>query len=232
MTDDCVVPGLYDNIPLPEKTGKLYFPTNKAGNIARDNGASWDYYGMLHKLVPPVAGDFAWVNQGGASYDATYGPLQFQSIAGAGNNLRILKKAAPATPYSITIFYTAMHWNGVQSRVGFVWRQSSDGKLVTVATKGLTNSYENSKWTDPTTFSANYQSFSLAQFSSPDIMWLRMSDDGVNRTVEYGPDGINWREYHTVGRTDFLTADEVGIVVNANHASIACSMLLLSWEEE
>jgi hypothetical protein len=42
-------------------------------------------------------------------------------------------------------------------------------------------------------------------------------------------DGQHFMAIHTVGRTDFLTADEVGIVVNSQNATFAAAGTLLSW---
>jgi hypothetical protein len=48
--------------------------------------------------------------------------------------------------------------------------------------------------------------------------------------VLFSPDGQSWVLIHSVGRTDFLTADEVGFYVRADFASgQACMMNLLGW---
>jgi hypothetical protein len=44
-------------------------------------------------------------------------------------------------------------------------------------------------------------------------------------------DGQNFKVIHTVGRTDFLTADQVGFFVNDQSNTIAAGMTLLSWKQ-
>ena len=113
-----------------------------------------------------------------------------------------------------------------------IWRQSSDGKLVTFG-----QYYSNSlwlhlyKWTNPTTASALY--FGLGSFGSGPQWptWLRLEDDGVNRKAYVSNDGTNWLLVHTVGRTDFLTADEVGFAVQSGGAGYPAGIKILSWVE-
>jgi hypothetical protein len=59
--------------PAAGLEGRLFFPT--AGRtIDRDNGTLWTPYGPTYTLKEPIDGDFAWINQGGASVDmSVYG---------------------------------------------------------------------------------------------------------------------------------------------------------------
>ena len=187
--------------------------------------------------APPVFSNWTWVNQGGASAaDSTaiyVGASQVDGIkieapTSAGDNLRILKKAAPSAPYTITMAFLANFQNANYYAVGFCWRQSSDGKLI-VASVGRSTTFKFSvdKWTSPTVYSANYAACDLSFLLIP--IWLKLQDDNTNRIVSYSTDGVTWIQIHSVGRTDFLTADEVGFYANVNNASFGASGALVHW---
>jgi len=61
-------------------------------------------------------------------------------------------------------------------------------------------------------------------------LWFRITDDGTNRICHVSGDGQHFITIHSVGRTDFLTADEVffGVVGTTNFAN---RTLLLSWKQ-
>lgn len=217
------------------KAGRLFLPTNSA-YVERDTGAAWGSWGPIFPLTPPVDADFAWINQGGASVVTTNGFIHLAAPATSGNSMRIRKKAAPATPYTITARLHAL--GSINQIYGLCFRQSSDGKLHSFAILGSTSSGIGSqglfstKFTDPTTFSANYSTQVTGLMSMFGMPWfLRIADDGSNRICSVSTDGINFFVFHTVGRTDFLTADEVGFFSDSVSASVASGVSLLSWKQ-
>jgi hypothetical protein len=60
--------------------------------------------------------------------------------------------------------------------------------------------------------------------------FFRISDNGTDRKVFVSTDGVTFIEWTTVGRTDFLTADQVGFYVCAD-TSYAVTAVLQSWKE-
>jgi hypothetical protein len=157
--------------------------------------------------------------------------LSLLAPAGSGNNARILKKSAPSTPYTITVVLTAGNHAVNYNFGGVCFRQSSDGKLVLW---GVMNSTLISyKYSDPSTYNSTY---TLSPATSPAGMAnrpivLRIEDDGTNRKLYWSPDGITFLQMHSVGRTDYLTADEVGIVADSNNSTHPCVVTLYSWEQ-
>jgi len=205
--------------------GRLFLPSN-GFVLQRDTGAAWAPWGPLFPLTkPPALATFTWINQGGASASEVNGGIH---LAGAGGgNLQILKKAAPGTPYSIVAAVLPLCIPADASGAGLCWRQSADGKLVIagVARTSGTNynpAFVVQKWTNPDTWSATYVALTLYNFPP----FMKITDDGVNRICYFGVDGINWYQAHSVGRADFLTADEVGFYVLQNG-----KMTLISWQE-
>lgn len=196
------------------KAGRLFLPNN-GFVLERDTGSAWAPWGPIFPLTAPVDGDFAWINQGSATVSTTNGGIYLYSTSNGGaHNFRIRTKAAPATPYTLTVLMLANLHLSDFSQIGVLWRQSSDGKLVVMTLKndGATASISLDKWDAPGTFNAAYIAATAYPWLSR--MFIQLRDDGTNRKVRFAVDGQNPIEIHTVGRTDYLTADEIGFAVN------------------
>jgi hypothetical protein len=136
---------------------------------------------------------------------------------------------APATPYTITIAFIP---NGVGNNDawGFVWRQSSDGKLVTINKSAGNNSLAVNKWTSDSAFSAAYVTITGGLDVYQPCLFFRATDNGTNRISSISADGQNFIDIHTVGRTDFMTANQIGFGIFDN-ATYTVGMTLLSWKQ-
>jgi hypothetical protein len=213
-------------------TGDLFLPSDSF-YVERYGGSAWAPWGPIYPLTRPVSGDFAWINQGSASVVTTYGGVHLTCVADAGvHSLKIRKKSAPATPYTITaaLLHNADWSQASTSLFGLCFRQSSDGKLATLGIQmhsvGLYLPV--SKFDSPTGLNSHYVAPSNPA-GARGLWWLRIADDGTNRKCSTSADGQNWIQMHSVGRTDFLTADEVGFWI-APHSQ-AQSITLLSWKQ-
>jgi hypothetical protein len=235
----------FDSREQPGTVGRIFLPTN--GYAAeRDNGTLWQAWGPLFPLTAPISGDFAWTGQGGATLDTSGGMCYLSAPPAAGSNLRIRHKTAPATPYSVTIGFIPMApvIQNIFPGMGLCFRQSSTGKLVTLGytfendpdTRIITR-WGMQKWTDETTFSANYGSINwgdIPPWNTGPILWIKGIDDGTDLKFQVSNDGVHFSQIHSVSRTDFLLTtgpDQVGFWVNTNTASTDVGMLLLSWKE-
>lgn len=185
-------------------------------------------------VEPPDLGDFAWVNQGSATATKANSAIFMTVPANASTNLRVLKKAAPSTPYAITAAFVPLLFGATTNNFGLVYRQSSDGKLVflTVGSSGGQGNHNMfasvSKYSAATTYNSNYSTWPI--FPPAGLHWLRIEDTGTNRICSRSPDGHNWVVVSTHGRTDYLTANEVGFAVDASNGTYGPSALLVSWE--
>lgn len=213
--------------------GDLYIPTDSFYDYFRYSGSAWVPLRNGKQLTLPVDGDFSWINQGSASVSAGGGGI-YMSVAGSGasNDMRIRKKAAPSTPYTITAAFLP-NIPGINfAGMSLLFRQSSDGKLH-ILEMAYSSGWQlgSQKWTSPTAFSASYGSTVIGTVPMP--IFLRIADDGTNRICSYSTDGRNFAQLHSVGRTDFLTADEVGFCVNAQTtAGKPVATTLISWKQE
>jgi hypothetical protein len=224
----CVLTDDYAARPAAGSACRLFLPGDGVAQY-RDTGLSWGCWGPLFPFTEPVNGDFSWVNQGGASVDATNGGVYLYAPAGVGNQLRIRVMSAPATPYVVTAAFLSMNvYTGATGTAhGLLWRQSSDGKLATFHLGGTANTIFSSKWTNETTFSATYAQMNM---STTALTFMRIADDGTDRYCYYSEDGQHWLELHSVGRTDFLTADQIGFFGLTQSASFGHGVTLLHWQ--
>ena len=210
-----ITTGLYSAIPGSPSSGDLYFPTDSFYDVLFYNGgnspASWDHHANGKLLTTPPS--FSWINQGGASVSSTNGgETMVAPTAGGAHQARIRKKAAPSTPYTVTMACLPTN-RGTNSSFGPgpLFRESSSGKLRTLYlafnTVGLLDA---TKWTSPTApVSALFTTRSESLVSSP-LIFFRLEDDGTNRKYHFSGDGINFVQLYSEGRTVDMTADEIG----------------------
>ena len=226
--------GAYGSEPGSPATGDVVF-YNNSFYVARWNGTIWELWGPVFPMTEPDDSAFSWVNQGGASTDTTKGGIVLTTPAAAAFSLRIRKQAAPATPWKKTIALVP-HMNprgtGASGVYGALFRESSSGKLHSLSLwpsgAGVQQVLSSTKWTNPTTASATY--FSSNPYYTALPLFVRLGDDGTNRTIEVSWDGANFgnEPLHSVGRTDFLTADEWGFFVSAPDTGYGMSVTVLS----
>ena len=219
----------YANKPASAKAGRLFFPSNSY-YIARDNGAQLEWWGPIYRLVPPpIASNWTWVNQGSCSVEDNQGALIVQS-GNTDTNLHLLVKSAPSTPYKITAGFVGLFPVGDQDGFGICFRESSSGKLHTFNIEYYGSwSLNNYKWNSPTSFNSGYNSVT-AMHGLYSMIFLQMEDDGTNRKMAWSIDGRKFFTSNSVARTDFLTADQVGVFLRTK--STRCYFTLLSWEVE
>lgn len=218
--------------PSPSNAGDLYLPSD-GFTIERDTGAAWVPWGPVFPFTAPVSGDFSWINQGSSSVVTTFGGVALVGAAtGAGANIVARVKSAPSPPYVITACLRVNMLSKALQGAGLCFRQSSDGKLhVFHMICGTQFAIVSAKYTSPTVFSADYVNLNAL---SDRMLFLRIADNNTNRICSLSGDGQNWITFHTVGRTDFLTADQVGFCINTENTAtpnFAPISTLLSWKQ-
>jgi hypothetical protein len=221
----------YASRPASSLDGNLFFPTD-ANTFQRDNGSSYPLaFGPIFPLTPPDNSAFSDISGGAPStITAAKGVI---TITGSGSvNVRGRTQAVPAsTPWTRTAIIIPRMVDSF-AHCGVFFRQSSGGgagKLVTCGLFRSASSWDLTvfKWDNPSTFNFAYSTITPGFVPQPLI--LQISDTGSNRVCRWSTDGIDFHQLHSVGNTDFLTADEIGFYVDSNGASVAPAMTLLSW---
>lgn len=169
--------------------------------------------------------DFSWVNQRATT--ASQGNGLVISSGNTDNQVALLVKSAPATPYVLTAILAGLTGSSVNNEFGICFRESSSGKIHAIChANPSAGTLFSRKWTNPSTFSADYLSLVGLYYGLSSYLILRISDDGTNRVTSFSVDGgYNYTQLSTVGRTDFLTADQVGIYVRSGSADLKLSVL-------
>lgn len=175
----------------------------------------------------PVAGNFAWINQGSASITTTSkGALFLSTPALNGDSLKVQKMARPGTNWTAIMRFSALHQNVNFNSCGFIVRDSSAGKL-TVFAKG-TNQVGINYYTNATTFSSAPLNVSTEISDRGD--WWKMVTSSGTLTWSRSVDGENWLQLTTLNlSTNLTTPDEIGFYVNSNNATYGAALLLQSW---
>lgn len=211
------------------KAGSLYLP-NDGMHLYRDSGAVMVPWGPIFPCTAHDDSGFSWINQGSATVAATDGRVYISSTADSTNHFNVRKKAKTGT-YTITVGILPHMLRVNYPGCGIGWRQSSDGKLVLFMLI-MSGSPQLSiiKQNSPSSTSSSYVDVGINESST--LMWLRIADNGTSRICSWSVDGINFQVLHTVGRTDFITGDEVLYSVRAMNATYGCGATIFSWKEE
>lgn len=190
--------------------------------------------GVVGVEVPTTG--WSWVNQGAAAVDESKGAIHLSTPSSASLNQRMRVRVVPGTPYTITacvVLGTGFSTTASNfALAALVFRASGAGTHITFGftwnynAGGSTYSLTSSKYNSATSFNSNYFDYKV---SVQHKIWLRLQDTGANRVCSWSPDGRNFHTVHTIGRTDFLTADQVGICVEGSNNTAAIT--LLSWEQ-
>jgi hypothetical protein len=225
---DSIYTAAYASRPAPANDGDLFLPSN-GFVLERDTGAAWVPWGPIFPLTAPVDGDFAWINQGGATVSTTNGGIYLNAPASASMNMRIRKKAAPATPYTITAWILPLINHGL-SFVNFGFREAATGELHhwrygynagTIALSVIRSTSPTVDDSSDTDIVAHWQH----------RLCLRIADNGTNRIFSYSIDGVNFIDWFSVGRTVFLTADEIFFAADTRSATYPAGVTLISWKQ-
>jgi hypothetical protein len=175
-------------------------------------------------FVDPTIG-ITWtnLNHGAGTYDKVNNQRLAITETGTGaNQLRGWYTTAPATPYTVTAFIKGFFVSGNQG-MGLFFRENATGEISAIYYGGGSVAVTN--WTNASTPGSN-----LALVTGPTIPeWFRIVDDGTNRLYYVSADGVTWRLIHSVARTTFLTADQIGFHITIQTA-VQLTASMLSWE--
>jgi hypothetical protein len=224
--------GTFANRPTSAPDGSIYLCTDGPLQFIRSGGAWNPYLGSMPLNTPPAASTWSLINATlNTNFSDSVGGLLFSGTVATGSAL-VAKKTAPATPYSITT-HMLINWGGTGSNAsswnfcyaGICWRETSTGNLhvfapchATTAAGTYVNTYRlltaSGTGSSGITY-GNSTDFNITQLTSNlqnNGIWLKATDDGVNRIVYYSGDGVNFTQFHSITRTTSVTPDEIGII--------------------
>jgi hypothetical protein len=198
------------------------------------NSGSNYYIGpTFQPAILPLAGNFTWVNQGGASETATGNALVMSGPAGSSNWRMRVQSIATATvksAFSCTIEPLQYRFCAV------VFQESATGKIIAFGLSEQPPGYSLniSHYTNPSTFSNSVANLPAA-YGNQALFWAELEVSGANLNFYLSNDGVNFVQVWSEAKTSFFTTapDQWGYGVNCEIAtagqSSACINTLLSW---
>jgi len=194
--------------------------------------------GLVRRVYPVDPTLFAWTNQGGATETTTNGFPYLQATTQNSNSIRIRRKAAPSTPYTVTAAFQARILNLNFFSAGILLRESATGKLeyINLASAAASVGINVTTCTDENNVVAHVYTYGI--FGSGgfgDLYWFRVGNDGTNLTYAFSENGYNFQVFtSTRAKNTFFTTgpDQVGYAINANNITLLpYAMSLYSWRE-
>lgn len=222
--------GAYASLPAAEKAGRIYQTTDSIFQF-RDTGAAWNAYGPIRPCTPLASGDYTWLHQGGATADFTGGVMSLYTST--GNDYDIIYKAAPATPYTVTIqieVWPCLNTNFNSVNMAFVNTGGAFSNLQVGFSSTIMGLWVE-KWNAYNSYSGEYTNATYPASVSTTPNFLQLSDNGTTRYYKVSWDGFLWMTVHSVGRTDFLTPDAIGIALRTDTSAGLKAMAVYSWTE-
>lgn len=218
-----------------------YFATD-AGLFGQCNGTSWFWMKGSVNAVPTVAANTnTWFNQGTASItNTTSGAATvLLGVGDASNAIRGRVRAVPATPYTYIVCFTGAVKTANFANIGLMLTDGTDASTSKLATfyvfnqSTATSIFQWSKWTNATSFSADYAIGTYgANSAGAPYVCMALQDNGTTRKIAYSYDKQDWNtlNYAGVSNTDFLTPTNIGYFANANNSGEPPRLLI--WSEE
>lgn len=165
-------------------------------------GGGGGLFGGLMSATPPTktnTGLSTWLNQGSAvETDVSGAGMAFVTPSnGSAISFRGLFKAAPATPYTVTIL-VAMNQDWIAATgsggFGFGWYDGTAKLHVAlVIPTNLTDVFRDGQYTNVSTLTnqAN-KDISVGNIVTTPYLWVQIKDDGTNISAKVSLDGANY----------------------------------------
>lgn len=195
-----------------EAKGRQY-ASSDCGRIDRDNGGEWEniYLGPKAFATQPPSSGWSTTTMGSATFAASEDARKLTTPSAAGNNWRIeYRTLSPTSNYTCTAYLEGAILPANSFAHGLVLMDNSS-QIIYFGLAYVSGSWimGSSKYTNATTFSADYKTTALTAIGAMPN-WLRIRDDGSVRYFEYSFNGVDWMLFYSVGRTDFLTPTRIG----------------------
>jgi hypothetical protein len=226
------------SLPAAEKLGRRYKSTDYPIEFY-DNGSAWVPYYNGVKLTLPVPASYTWTNGGGTATNTniTNGPTDLSvTSTGAGTKGSVFVKNVPTAPYTATAIFIPHLTPHQDSALGMCLYDGTKFVVFGVLYNNVTTpmSFWIGKMDNLTTYNSDYAKETAACLGLQPMI-LRITDNNTNRICSFSNDGYHFTDFHSVGRTDFLTPTKIGMCLittsaaTANGVNVNSSLTWLSW---
>lgn len=212
----------YASKPAAGTPGRIFLPTDGAF-LERDNGSTWEKFGPIWPMTPPVAADFAtWVNQGTATITDNKGAIYLQTNYNNGESLRICAKTYPTPPFTVEMALIPNNPGTAFGAIGFgiCVRDSVSGKIQgygpSPAGAASPINIKGYNYSSPTNGNSSITGWPTSvHIVDTSLVWLKYVDNSSNRIISISVDGYTWTQLVSLALTDYVTPNQIGIFVNA-----------------
>lgn len=234
--------GTYASRPSPGTAGALYYPTDGAINFI-DNGTAWlpIIDGTLG-VQPPAAASFT---QGGFQTGTTgvdsHGAVVLTNGSTGGNIIQSMGiSITPSTPYTLTVALRSFMWTIANTENANIGIGISNGTLFYVLQAFTFNvpggiagnagaALYVTQYNNRTTVNTSPAS-GFFNYSGQAHIWMRIKNDGTNRTWQSSVNGIDWYVLFTEGHSTFITESQVFFYLDASFGNTQATQVILdSW---
>lgn len=202
---------------VTNKAGNLYLPSD-AMVFGRDNASAFDNYGPIKALSDPNLLTFAQQDFGSCTSDTTHGGLSISNpTTESAFHTHALVTAVPGTPYHVEFGYYAQHQNQTNYMSGACFSDGTKYEILDPLFQGTIGSVIVFYLTNSTSFGNTPINSSFDDRFVDRLFnmhWVRLGDDGTNKTWDVSIDGINWVNVGSEARATNLTATKVGLYVD------------------
>lgn len=204
----------YASPPGSPADGDVWIPSDSPYTAYRVSGAwQWRYKGG--PITLPDATSFSWVNQGGAVLTNNGGALNLLAPADATSNLRLRAVSTPGATFKLRVGLARMHYLVNFPSSGIFVRDSGSGKIINFA-------HYQGPGIMIQEYSAATGGFVMNLFGTIDGIqpdYFEIEETVTDRIFRVGRLGMTMMTVfsHAVGT--YLTTDQCGFYVDANHAT-------------
>ena len=231
-----VLHGTYAALPAAGTANRVYF-CDDIELVLFDTGSAWivvDGGSRGPVFTSPPTSSWSTTTLGSATVAADKGGRLFTIPDTAGTNARVeYRTLSPTSNYTFTAYIESCIYPSNYSSTGIWLRQSSDGKMIYFGPSWTSTpkySLQCWKYNSATSVSTQYGTSWTIGTDLPEIPnWYRFRDDGTTRYAEFSFNGLEWITLHSIGRTDFLTADQVGWGGDVDNSGVSTKLRLRSF---
>lgn len=200
-----------------QKAGDLFFPNNGI-NILRDTGSQFATFGPVWSLSNPSLQSFVQQDFGTASSDTLNGGITIVNTNTVGAfQTHALVIAAPATPYHVEFGYLAQRSGNTNAQAGVIFSDGTKYELFDTFFQAALGNMVCFYLSNSTTYGGSTPvNINVGStYGYPFINWVRIGDNGTNKTWDISVDGFYWINVGSETSSTNFTATKVGVAINS-----------------
>lgn len=206
--------GSYATMNTASFDGRFALITDQP-HFLQDRGSSIRLGGHIHKMTPPIATNFTWLNQNSAVANNTNQFLYLGGPTSSVINVTGLEINTPTPPYTITAYLLGNWFNANTFGYGMYHRETSSGKIISL--QYTYQSYlqvQYNRWNSTTSLNVVRVPWTNDWWGLPHP-WFRLEHNGSDLKYWLSANGYTWRLYAQDTQNAWFTTgpDRIGLMI-------------------